>query len=87
MCVFVYLFVLRPLLFRYYSVAFVPQNNVAADFEERCDVIRNVYNANADEISDYIEDSCIGRNRRNAPRRPSRHTTSFQRLYDVSDVV
>ena len=64
------MFVLRPLLFRFYSVAFVPPDNVTAAFEELFDKIRNAFNADAYEILGYIEDSYIGRYRTNASRRP-----------------
>ena len=51
-------------------VAFVSPNDVVAIFEEFCDEVRNAYNADTVEILDYIEDSCIGWCRTNAPRRP-----------------
>lgn len=51
-------------------VPFVSSNDVAAVFEELCGEIRNAYNADVDEILDYIENSYIRRYRRNASGRP-----------------
>ena len=50
--------------------AFAPPNDDVDVFEELSDVIINTYNADADGILDYIEDSNIGRYRRTAPRIP-----------------
>ena len=43
------------------AVPFVSSNDVAAVFEELCGEIRNAYNADVDEILDYIENSYIRR--------------------------
>ena len=40
-------------------VAFVSPNDDVVIFEEFCDKVRNAYNADTDEVLDYIEDSYI----------------------------
>ena len=51
------------------ALAFVPPDEVEAYFEQYCDYARNLSNNDCDPIIDYFEDNCIGRFRRNAPRR------------------
>ena len=67
------------------AVAFVPPNDTVAVFEELSDEIRNTYNADADQILDYIEDSYTGRYRRNAPRRPPLFSIEMWNMYHRTD--
>lgn len=53
------------------AAAFVPPQDVIDAFEQVADLIRNEYQAAADDILDYFEDTYIGRFRRNAPRAPA----------------
>ena len=52
------------------ATPFMPAANVVAGFAEVCDEIRNNYQAEADDLLGYFEDTYIGRYRMNAPRRP-----------------
>ena len=52
------------------ATAFLPLGNVIAGFDDVCDAIRNNYQAEADDLLEYFEDTYIGRYQTNAPRRP-----------------
>ena len=51
------------------ALAFVPYNDVINSFVTLCQEIRNNFNADADDLLEYFEDTYIGRFRQNAPRR------------------
>lgn len=63
------------------AVAFVPPNDVIAMFEDITDEIRNTFNTDADAVLDYVEDTYIGRYRRNAPRRPPLFAIHMWNMY------
>ena len=51
------------------ALAFVPPDEVEAYFEQYCDHAKNLYDDDCDPVIDCFEYTCIGRFRRNAPRR------------------
>ena len=50
------------------ATAFLPPADVIQGFDDLCIEIRNLYQAEVDDLLEYFEDTYIGRFRRNAPR-------------------
>jgi hypothetical protein len=53
------------------ALAFLPPDVVVEGFESLCDLLREAYDDQIDDLLEYFEDTYIGRYRRNAPRRPA----------------
>ena len=67
------------------ATAFLPPADVIQGFDDLCDEIRNLYQAEADDLLEYFEDTYIGRFRRNAPRRPPLFPIVLWNMYHRTD--
>ena len=67
------------------AVAFVPPHDVIDAFDEVADLIRLQYQAVADDVLEYFEDTYIGRFRRNAPRRPPLFPIDLWNMFNRTD--
>ena len=67
------------------ALAFLPAGDVTEGFEELVDTIRILYDDVADDLLQYLEDTYIGRYRRNAPRRPPLFSINLWNMFNRTD--
>ena len=67
------------------ALAFLPPNDVINGFVALCQQIRNTFNADADDLLEYFEDTYIGRFRQNAPRRNPLFAIDLWNMYHRTD--
>ena len=67
------------------ALAFFPAGDVIEGFEELVDAIRILYDDVADDLLQYLEDTYIGRYRRNAPRRPPLFSINLWNMFNRTD--
>ena len=67
------------------ALVFLPAGDVIEGFEELVDTVRILYNDVADELLQYFEDTCIGRYRRNAPRRSPLFAINLWNMFNRTD--
>ena len=67
------------------ALAFLQTGDVIEGFEELGDTIRILYNDVADDLLQYLEDTYIGRYRRNAPRHPPLFASNLWNIFNRTD--